>query len=233
MTTRATITSTSSSAAPWPLAALGGWSPVPALSLSTQPETSKTILETITQSLKGGALEFPDQPRPGAAAHRPPPGTQLRDIAASLGITDAQRLRHLTRLTTASYVIKPKDGRRNRYQIQAHLPLPEPASQEPAIGEPDQPGATAAEAPSCVTIAESRGFGPSTLQVNGRIYAIVSRGRFVVKLPRARADTLIASRTYLPFDASKGRPMKERVAIAEHAAAQWTKLAAKARQFVS
>jgi hypothetical protein len=28
-----------------------------------------------------------------------------------------------------------KDGRRNRYQIQAHLPLPEPASQEPAIGE--------------------------------------------------------------------------------------------------
>ena len=29
---------------------------------------------------------------------------------------------------------KQKDGRRNRYQIQAHLPLPEPASQEPAIG---------------------------------------------------------------------------------------------------
>jgi hypothetical protein len=32
-------------------------------------------------------------------------------------------------------VIKQKDGRRNRYQIQAHLPLPEAASQEPAIGE--------------------------------------------------------------------------------------------------
>ena len=32
-------------------------------------------------------------------------------------------------------VLKRKDGRRNRYQIQAHLPLPEPASQEPAIGE--------------------------------------------------------------------------------------------------
>jgi len=113
----------------------------------------------------------------------------------------------VTGLTTASYAIKPKDGRRNRYQIQAHLPLPEPASQEPAVGEPDQPGAAAAEAPSCVTIAESRGFGPGTLQVNGLIYAMVSRGRFVVKLPRARADTLIASRTYLPFDASKGRPL--------------------------
>ena len=35
----------------------------------------------------------------------------------------------------ARYVIKQKDGRRNRYQIQAHLPLPEAASQEPAIGE--------------------------------------------------------------------------------------------------
>jgi hypothetical protein len=86
-----------------------------------------------------------------------------------------------------------------------------------------------------VTLAEGRGFGSGTLQVNGRIYAMVSRqrGRFVVKLPRARADTLIASGTGLPFDASKGRPMKEWVAIAEHAAGQWTKLADKARQFVS
>jgi len=84
-----------------------------------------------------------------------------------------------------------------------------------------------------VTIAESRGFGPGTLQVNGLIYAMVSRGRFVVKLPPARADTLIASGTGLPFDGDKGRPMKEWVAIAEHAADQWTKLAAKARQFVS
>jgi hypothetical protein len=28
-------------------------------------------------------------------------------------------------LTTAGYLVKQKDGRRNRYQIQAHLPLPE------------------------------------------------------------------------------------------------------------
>jgi hypothetical protein len=32
-------------------------------------------------------------------------------------------------------VIKQKDGRRNCCQIQAHLPLPEPATQKPAIGE--------------------------------------------------------------------------------------------------
>ena len=38
-------------------------------------------------------------------------------------------------LTAAGYVVKRKHGRRNSYQILAHLPLPEPASQEPAIGD--------------------------------------------------------------------------------------------------
>jgi hypothetical protein len=63
------------------------------------------------------------------------PGARLRDIAASLGITERSAYGIVTDLNTAGYVVKQKDGRRNRYQIQAHLPLPEPASQEPAIGE--------------------------------------------------------------------------------------------------
>jgi hypothetical protein len=32
-------------------------------------------------------------------------------------------------------VITQKDGRRNRYQIQAHLPVPEPGTREPAVHE--------------------------------------------------------------------------------------------------
>jgi hypothetical protein len=63
------------------------------------------------------------------------PSARLRDIAASLDITDRSAHGIVTDLTRAGYVIKQKDGRRNRYQIQAHRPLPEPASQEPAIGE--------------------------------------------------------------------------------------------------
>ncbi len=63
------------------------------------------------------------------------PGARLRDVAASLGITERSAYGIVTDLTAAGYVVKQKDGRRNRYQIQAHLPLPEPASQEPAIGE--------------------------------------------------------------------------------------------------
>ena len=63
------------------------------------------------------------------------PGARLRDIAASLGITDRTVHGIVTDLTAAGYVVKHRDGRRNRYQIQVHLPLPEPASKEPAIGE--------------------------------------------------------------------------------------------------
>jgi len=32
-------------------------------------------------------------------------------------------------------VVKEKDGRRNRYRIQAHLPLPEPTARERTVGE--------------------------------------------------------------------------------------------------
>ena len=63
------------------------------------------------------------------------PGARLRDIAASLGITERSAYGIITDLTAAGYVVKQKYGRRNRYQIQAQLPLPEPASQEPAIGD--------------------------------------------------------------------------------------------------
>jgi len=63
------------------------------------------------------------------------PGVRLRDIASSLGITERSAHGFVTDLTAAGYVVKQKNGRRNRYQIQAHMPLLEPASQEPAIGE--------------------------------------------------------------------------------------------------
>jgi hypothetical protein len=63
------------------------------------------------------------------------PGMRRRDLAASLGITERSAHGIVTDLAEAGYVLKQKDGRRNRYQIQARLPLPEPTSQEPAIGE--------------------------------------------------------------------------------------------------
>src|SRR2546430_15774802 len=53
------------------------------------------------------------------------PGARLRDIAASPGITERSAYGIVAGLTAAGYLVKQKDGRRNRYQIQAHLPLPE------------------------------------------------------------------------------------------------------------
>jgi hypothetical protein len=76
------------------------------------------------------------------------PGTRLRDIAARLDITERSAHGIITDLTAAGYLVKHKDGRRNRYQIQAHLPLREPARRERTVGEvlallagSDRPGA--------------------------------------------------------------------------------------------
>jgi len=63
------------------------------------------------------------------------PGVRLRDIAARVSVTERTAYGIVTDLTEAGYVVKHKDGRRNRYQIQAHLPLPESASRERTIGE--------------------------------------------------------------------------------------------------
>jgi predicted transcriptional regulator len=63
------------------------------------------------------------------------PGMRLREIAARVGVTERTAYGIVTDLTEAGYVVKHKDGRRNRYQIQAHLPLPEPDSRERTIGE--------------------------------------------------------------------------------------------------
>jgi hypothetical protein len=63
------------------------------------------------------------------------PGARLRDIAASLGITERTTHAIVADLAQAGYVVKQRNGRRNRYQIEAHLPLPEPGTREPAIGD--------------------------------------------------------------------------------------------------
>ena len=63
------------------------------------------------------------------------PEARLRDIAASLNITERSAFGILTELVEAGYVVKEKNGRRNRYHVQAHLPLPEPDGRERTVGE--------------------------------------------------------------------------------------------------
>ncbi len=63
------------------------------------------------------------------------PGARLRDVAVNLGIPNAAPTASSPTWPQPATRSRRKDGHRNRYQIQAHLPLPEPASQEPATGD--------------------------------------------------------------------------------------------------
>ena len=63
------------------------------------------------------------------------PGVRLRDIATMLGITERSAYGIVDDLASAGYVLKDKEGRRNRYEVQAHLPLREPMGREPTICE--------------------------------------------------------------------------------------------------
>jgi DNA-binding transcriptional ArsR family regulator len=63
------------------------------------------------------------------------PGIRLRDLAAALDITERSAYAIVTELVDAGYVVKEKDGRRNRYRVEAQLPLPESIGRERTVGE--------------------------------------------------------------------------------------------------
>ena len=54
------------------------------------------------------------------------PGIRLRDLGDRVGITERAAHRIVGELATAGYVSRERHGRRNRYTIQSHLPLPDP-----------------------------------------------------------------------------------------------------------
>jgi hypothetical protein len=76
-----------------------------------------------------------------------------------------------------------------------------------------------------------RKFGSSALRVDAKIFAFLKADALVVKLPARRVAALIAAGDGAPFDAGKGTPMKQWLAVrGRHAA--WPKLAREALAFV-
>jgi hypothetical protein len=63
------------------------------------------------------------------------PGIRLRDLATTIDVTERSAYGIVTDLVNAGYVVKDKDGRRNRYRVEAQLPLPESVGRERTIGE--------------------------------------------------------------------------------------------------
>ena len=63
------------------------------------------------------------------------PGVRLRDIASSLAITERSAFGIVSDLIADGYVLKDKEGRRNRYEIQTDLPLRGAIGREQTIGQ--------------------------------------------------------------------------------------------------
>lgn len=79
-----------------------------------------------------------------------------------------------------------------------------------------------------------KGFGADALKVRGKIFAMLSGGRLVVKLPRQRVDALIAAGEGDRFDPRRdGRMMKEWLSLAPTSPLDWLSLAREARDFVA
>jgi hypothetical protein len=63
------------------------------------------------------------------------PGVRLRDIGERIGITERAAHRIVADLADAGYITRERNGRRNRYTINAHFPLPDPIAREQNVGE--------------------------------------------------------------------------------------------------
>src|SRR5262245_16065423 len=80
---------------------------------------------------------------------------------------------------------------------------------------------------------DGKGFGSGALRVGGKIFAMLSHERLVVKLPAARVDELVAAGEGVRFDANKGTPMKEWLSLDPESRLSWQQLAREALDFVS
>lgn len=79
-----------------------------------------------------------------------------------------------------------------------------------------------------------RGFGSSgQLKVGGKIFAMLVRGRLVLKLPRRRVDQLVDAGDGERFDPRRdGRLMKEWLVLEPASTQDWSSLAREALAFV-
>ena len=63
------------------------------------------------------------------------PGIRLREIGETIGITERAAHRIVAELEASGYLSRKRNGRRNRYTIEPHLPLPDAVARERQIGD--------------------------------------------------------------------------------------------------
>jgi DNA-binding MarR family transcriptional regulator len=62
-------------------------------------------------------------------------GSTLREIGERVGITERAAHRIVGELEASGYLSRERNGRRNRYTLRPHLPLPDPVARERQIGD--------------------------------------------------------------------------------------------------
>ena len=63
------------------------------------------------------------------------PGVRLREIGASVGITERAAHRIVGELADAGYVSRRRVGRRNRYTVRSELTLPDAVARDRRVGD--------------------------------------------------------------------------------------------------
>ncbi|MGH2397164.1 MAG: hypothetical protein ACRDFW_09280 [bacterium] len=81
-------------------------------------------------------------------------------------------------------------------------------------------------------VGTAKMFGAEGLKVHDKYFAMLYKGRLVVKLPKERVEALVKAKDGVYFDPGHGRLMKEWVAIQPGAQSRWLRLAEEARDFV-
>ena len=70
-----------------------------------------------------------------------------------------------------------------------------------------------------------------SLKIRKKMFAMFSKGNYVVKLPKERVEELINSGDGLPYDPGNGKIMKEWVIIPEEYGNKWIEYASEAKKF--
>jgi DNA-binding MarR family transcriptional regulator len=63
------------------------------------------------------------------------PGVRLRDIATSVGITERSAQKIVSELVDEGYVLRERQGRRNRYEVRREAPLRHELVREQPVGD--------------------------------------------------------------------------------------------------
>jgi len=62
------------------------------------------------------------------------PGVRLREIADQVGITERATHRIVAELGEAGYITRERNGRRNHYTINSHVPVHDSIAREQSVG---------------------------------------------------------------------------------------------------